>query len=217
MAKAFRPAVDRWLVSHVLIFISRIFTRWRVYGELPQPVTQPRIYYSNHSSHLDGLMLWSSFPARQRALVHPVAARDYWGRTLLRRYLASRIFEAVLIERHAHQAATASRLQALQMMETILNDGKSLILFPEGTRGDGRHLSRFKSSIWYLAQHCPQAALIPVWLENLHHVLPKGARKIVPAPCSATFGTSVPGPYPGESKEQFLQRLQQALLALRPA
>lgn len=205
---------DKTLVHALLVTVCRLLTgikaRWRT---TPQ-VEQPTIYYANHSSHLDGLVIWASLPATMRDRVHPVAAADYWQKSALRRYLSARIFGAVLIERKRKSGASFSSEDLLASLVTVLEKQESLIFFPEGTRGGGDKLGEFKSGLFRLLQCYPDARLVPIWLENLNRVLPKGSRLVVPIICSATFGETITGPVPDETKIEFLNRAKQALEAL---
>ncbi|MBC8945589.1 MULTISPECIES: lysophospholipid acyltransferase family protein [Xenorhabdus] len=188
--------------------LCRILTGVRVRWIGCQPSTKSRIYYANHTSHLDGLVIWSGLPSALRHLVHPVAARDYWDKTRLRRYLMHKIFCAVLIER---QGENTHKEEVLAPLTGILERKESLIFFPEGTRGDGEQINPFKSGLYYLARKYPDAELIPVYLENLNRVLPKGKILLVPIICSARFGQPLDKLTENESKAAFLQRAQAAL------
>ncbi|MFG1173030.1 lysophospholipid acyltransferase family protein [Erwiniaceae bacterium CAU 1747] len=223
-----RLSADRRLVSALLVTVCRFLTgirsRWQSEPE-PEKI---RIYYANHSSHLDGLVIWSSLPPQMRTQVHPVAAADYWLGSRLKRYLALRIFGAVLVERRPtgeHEAEPAEKQIAngavvnkdvLLPLKQALDNQHSLILFPEGTRGSGEQLNPFKSGLYHLSKAYPQVELVPVWLDNLNRVLPKGSRLVVPIICSATFGTPQPGVAEGEDKQAFLARTKAALEAIAP-
>ena len=98
-------------------------------------------------------------------------------------------------------------------LAAALESGDSLILFPEGTRNTTDELLLpMKSGIYHLAQKCPQIDLVPVWMENLGRLLPKGEIVPVPLLCSISFGTPL-RLQPGEDKETFLARIRDALLA----
>lgn len=216
-----RMTPDCRLVSALLVSVCRLLTgvrsRWQ---SEPRPDTA-RIYYANHSSHLDGLVIWASLPTPMRAQVHPVAAADYWLASRLRRYLALRIFRAVLVERRpaadrSEQGENVPRKDVLQPLKEALDNQHSLILFPEGTRGTGEDLNSFKSGLYHLSRDYPEVELVPVWLDNLNRVLPKGSRLVVPIICSATFGIPQPGVQQGEDKQAFLARTKAALEAIAP-
>src|SRR3954469_4086699 len=87
----------------------------------------PAIYFANHSSHLDTIIVWAAMPPDLRRRVRPVAAADYWGKGGFRRYIALKVLNVVLVER---QARSSNPLTPLQ---DALRAGDSLIIFPEGT------------------------------------------------------------------------------------
>src|SRR5215208_4426332 len=123
------------------------------------------IYFANHSSHLDFVVLWAVLPKDLRARTRPVAARDYWESSRLRHYMATRVFRAVLIDR---AGGSLGQLRAqMDQLIAALDEGDSLILFPEGTRGSTSEIGRFKSGLDYLARQRPDVDLVPVYLHNL--------------------------------------------------
>ena len=213
-----RFSPDRRLVSSLLVMLCRLLTGIRSRWLTLPDAEVTRIYYANHSSHLDGLVIWASLPKNMRERVHPVAAADYWSGSRLKRYLSLRIFRAVLVERRTPGSTPADgpRQDLLQPLKQALEEGHSLILFPEGTRGNGEQLNAFKSGLYHLSKAWPDVELVPVWLENLNRVLPKGSRLVVPIMCSATFGSPLPGVQAGEEKQEFLARTRNALEALEP-
>jgi len=171
-----------------------------------------RIYFANHSSHLDFIIIWSALSAGARAVTRPVAGRDYWERGAVRRYVASRIFRAVLIQRSNGRVDEAR--MATERMATAMGDRDSLIVFPEGTRSlDGR-VAPFKSGLFHLTRLRPDAELIPVFLENLNRILPKG--EVLPVPMLSRLVFGVPlQTISDEDKEPFLARARDALIQLR--
>jgi 1-acyl-sn-glycerol-3-phosphate acyltransferase len=178
-----------------------------------EPSTDQRIYFANHSSHFDFLVLWSSLPAPLRRLTRPVAARDYWGAGRVRRYLAGDIFNAVLIERRRLEANDNN---AIDVMLAAMGEQYSLILFPEGTRGSEPIPAAFRSGLYSLALRRPQAELVPVYLANLNRVLPKGEILPVPITSSVSFGPPLTL-QDGEDRGAFLMRAREAVLSLRPS
>ncbi|WP_336194487.1 lysophospholipid acyltransferase family protein [Providencia stuartii] len=197
----------------LLSFTCRLLTGVRTRWVGCQPTITSRIYYANHSSHLDGLVIWAGLPPLMRHAVHPVAAKDYWDKTPFRRYLVNKVFRAVLIDRKGDGPAKENVLEPL---EAILAKSESLILFPEGTRGDGEELSHFKSGIYHLSKKYPNVEVVPVYLENLNRVLPKGSKLVVPIICSAVVGQPLAPLAEEEPKAEFLQRAKLALEELMP-
>jgi 1-acyl-sn-glycerol-3-phosphate acyltransferase len=188
--------------------VSGATARW--FASPASPSTQS-IYYANHTSHLDAVVLWASLPPELRARTRPVAARDYWEATRLRRYLATEIFNAVLIDR---TKVTVHNNPIARMIEAMSSQ-YSLILFPEGSRGAGDEVGPFKSGLFHLAKEKPDAVFIPVFIDNLNRILPKGEFLPVPLLSSISFGPPL-ARVPNESKTDFLDRARQAVCNLNP-
>ena len=176
-----------------------------------RPDTAQRIYFANHTSHMDALVIWSVLPPAVRALTRPVAARDYWGAGRVRRYLATREFHAVLIERGVssfHRNPVDDLVEAMGVRH-------SLIFFPEGQRGTEPEPGAFRSGLYHLAQRRPGVDLVPIYLSNLERVMPRGALIPVPLQSEVVFGEPIQV-HPGEGKQEFLARARAAVVALRP-
>ena len=174
-----------------------------------------RIYFANHSSHLDFIVIWSSLPSSRRRHARPVAGRDYWEQGRVRRYLASEVFRAVLVERRSAGARNAVEhaRAAVEQMAYEMGNHDSLIVFPEGTRSASGEVGPFKSGLYHLSRVRPDAQLVPVHLENLNRILPKGEALPVPMMGRVTFGPVLPV-WSGEQKAAFLERARTALLQL---
>jgi 1-acyl-sn-glycerol-3-phosphate acyltransferase len=175
-----------------------------------------RVFFANHTSHLDFALIWSHLPSDVRRRTRPVAARDYWERGPLRRYLARRVFNAVLVDRAGEEPAAERGRKAVTAMVEGLGDRHSLIVFPEGTRGSGESTASFKSGLYHLARARPDVELVPVALENLNRILPKGEVVPVPMISRVTFGPEL-RLEPDEEKADFLERARLAIERLRQA
>jgi 1-acyl-sn-glycerol-3-phosphate acyltransferase len=176
-----------------------------------------RVFFANHTSHLDFILIWASLPARMRKRARPVAARDYWESGPIRRYLARKVFRAVLIDRAAPSDSADSPgergRKAIARMVEGLDREDSLIVFPEGTRGSGDEVGEFKSGLYFLWRERPDLELVPVHLENLNRVLPKG--EVIPVPMISRVSFGPPLDWAeGETKEEFLERARQAVQLL---
>ena len=77
-----REAVVRTALIAATRFLVGGHARWT--GAVPSRAQ--RIYFANHGSHLDTILLWAALPKILRETTHPVAAADYWGRTPMRRF-----------------------------------------------------------------------------------------------------------------------------------
>jgi 1-acyl-sn-glycerol-3-phosphate acyltransferase len=191
------------LVGAIKLLVGA-YARWIGTG----PSAAQRIYFANHTSHIDTLAIWSSLPGPLRRRTRPIAARDYWGKGL-RKYIATRGFGALLIDR-ARENPEADPLAPLR---GALRGGDSLIIFPEGTRGTSAVPARFRSGLFRLAGEFQDVELVPVYLDNLHRSLPKGALLPVPVVCTVRFGAPIPR-VEGEDKDAFCERARAAVIAL---
>ncbi|MBW3634587.1 MAG: 1-acyl-sn-glycerol-3-phosphate acyltransferase [Chloroflexi bacterium] len=202
------------IVTACLAALARLASGPSVHCVEDRPCRGQCIFFANHGSHLDFVVLWSVLPEDLRARTRPVAARDYWEAGRLRQYLATRVFRAVLVDR---QGGTLGQLRA-QMDHLIeaLDAGDSLILFPEGTRGSGQEIGSFKSGLDYLARQRPDIDLVPVHLHNLDRIMPKGEFLPVPQLSRITFGSPL-RLVDGEPKTAFLQRARKAVESLGPS
>ncbi|MBK8338329.1 MAG: 1-acyl-sn-glycerol-3-phosphate acyltransferase [Sterolibacteriaceae bacterium] len=199
------------LLASAISAVARALTGaralWR--GCAPQPVQ--RVYFGNHSSHADFVLIWSSLPPDLRRQTRPVAGADYWDRGGLRGYIIHRVFRGVLVERERREGGA----DPIATMVGALDEGASLIVFPEGTRNLQDGLLPFKSGIFRLAQARPAVEFVPVWLDNLKRVMPKGKLLPLPILCTVSFGAPI-RLADGESREAFLARTRAALLGLAP-
>lgn len=197
------------IVGLLLLGLVRLLTgaqaRW--YGCPPK--AEQRIYFANHQSHADLVMIWAALPPELRAITRPIAAKDYWTKSRLRQWITTAVFNAVYVERERKEGE-----DPLRPLAEALERGDSLIIFPEGTRGNAEEPQAFKSGLYSLALQFPQAVLVPAWIDNIQRVMPKGEVVPVPILCSVTFGAPVVLE-PGEERRHFLDRARQAVIALR--
>ncbi|HEU4519706.1 MAG TPA: lysophospholipid acyltransferase family protein [Microvirga sp.] len=204
--------VERLLASAITLF-ARAATGVRAHWSGCAPVPGRRVYFANHSSHGDFVLVWAVLPPALRQATRPVAAADYWRKGAVRRYCGESLFRAVLIDRDP----AARGADPVAVMAAALEEGSSLILFPEGTRNTtGEGLLPFRSGLYHLARRCAGVECVPVWIDNVNRVMPKGEFLPVPLLCSVTFGAPL-RVGAGEGKAAFLDRARSALLALSPA
>ena len=257
------------------------------------PKAEQRIYFANHQSHLDLVMIWAALPQELRSITRPIAARDYWATTPFKRWITTEVFNAIYVERSGSAAApppppspapkaeriepsfddtppvavaaveevapsrleqapeqavdhtvapwtvqgelplaqaeaqaaaahapppvapgSAEALAPLQPLIDALRSGDSIIIFPEGTRGNTGEPQKFKSGLFTLAQMFPEVVLVPAWIDNVQRVMPKGEVVPVPILCSVTFGAPI-RLEAGEERRPFLDRAREAVVALR--
>jgi 1-acyl-sn-glycerol-3-phosphate acyltransferase len=194
------------MIAALYAGILRVITGANATWMASAPSTQPTIYFANHTSNLDAAVLWASLPGPVRELTRPVAAQDYWNSHALRRFMAVRVFNALLIERKN----VTARTNPLPAIIEALDAGSSIIIFPEGGRSPGPKPGPFKSGIFHLAKQRPQIPLTPVFLENFNRILPKG--EFLPVPLLATVIVGAPIQLiADETKPAFLERARLAV------
>lgn len=173
------------------------------------PKAEQRIYFANHQSHADLVMIWAALPQELRGITRPIAAKDYWTASPLRAWITREVFNAVYVNR-----ARTDDSDPLEPLVEALHKGDSIILFPEGTRGHTGEPQPFKAGLYNLARQFPQVVLVPAWIHNVQRLMPKGEVVPVPMLCSVTFGAPI-ALGEGEDRADFLARARQAVVDLR--
>jgi len=198
-------------VKKSLIVLARIVSGATVlwYESQPDDSCQ-RVYFANHTSHLDALVIWAALPSAIREKTRMVAAQDYWDAGPVRRYFAKSILKTILIEREN----VSFKNTPVKVMADEIQNEYSLILFPEGGRSQDGSLSEFKSGLYYLCKRRPDLELIPIYLNNLNSILPRGKKLPVPMLSRVIFGPPM-WLEMGERKESFLERARNAVLKLK--
>jgi 1-acyl-sn-glycerol-3-phosphate acyltransferase len=193
----------------LLATIARLITGAQGHWYGSPPKAEQRIYFANHQSHFDWVLIWAALPRDLRTITRPIAARDYWTSSKLKHWITREVFNAVYVSRE--RSADEDPLEPLM---DALRNGDSLVIFPEGTRGNKGDPAAFKAGLYHLAEAFPEVQLIPAWIDNVQRVMPKGEVVPVPILCSVTFGAPL-SLQAGEDKRAFLERARNAVLALR--
>ena len=195
----------------LLAALARLITGTQGHWKGCPPTAEQRIYFANHQSHFDLVLIWAALPRELRVITRPIAARDYWTTSRLKSWLTAAVFNAIYVSR---TRATPDD-DPLEPLIDALRHGDSLIIFPEGTRSNKGVPQPFKAGLFHLAEQFPDVALIPTWIDNVQRVMPKGEVVPVPILCTVTFGALLTL-LPGEDKRAFLDRARAAVLAQRP-
>ncbi len=200
------------IVANALVVFIRLITAPRAIWAGSEPVPRRRVYFANHTSNADFVLIWGILPAYLRRQTRPVAASDYWLKSALRAFAGRDVFRAVLINRDKDNRDPEE--DPVAKMAAALEDGDSLILFPEGLRNlTDEPVLPFKTGIYHLAKRMPEVDFVPTWINNLNSVLPKGEVVPVPLICTVTYGAPL-HIKPNEERDAFLGRAREALQAL---
>ena len=197
------------LMGLFLLGLIRLLTGAQARWQGCPPKAEQRIYFANHQSHADLILMWAALPEELRSITRPIAARDYWTKTAFRKWITTAVFNAIYVDR-----VKTGEQDPLEPLIEALTNGDSIILFPEGTRGNQEEPQSFKSGLYNLALKFPHVVLVPAWINNVQRVMPKGEVVPVPILCSVTFGAPVVL-QPDEDRGAFLARARQAVLDLR--
>ena len=191
-----------------LAAIARLITGAQGHWYGCPPKAEQRIYFANHQSHFDWVLIWAALPRDLRAATRPIAAREYWTSTPLKHWITREVFNAVYVSRQRTDDE-----DPLEPLMEALRNGDSIVIFPEGTRGNKGEPAPFKAGLYHLAEAFPTVQLIPAWIDNVQRVMPKGEVVPVPILCSVTFGAPLTL-QAGEDKRAFLDRARAAVVAL---
>jgi 1-acyl-sn-glycerol-3-phosphate acyltransferase len=189
--------------------VARLITGAQGHWYGAPPKAEQRIYFANHQSHFDWVLIWAALPRDLRSVTRPIAARDYWTSSKLKHWITREIFNAVYVSRQRSDDE-----DPLEPLLEALRHGDSLVIFPEGTRGNKVDPAAFKAGLFHLAEAFPEVPLIPAWIDNVQRVMPKGEVVPVPILCSVTFGAPLTLQL-GEDKRAFLDRARTAVVDLR--
>ena len=147
------------------------------------------ILIANHNSHMDTMAIMSSVPSRYIHRVHPIAAADFFGGSKLKEKLMRYMVNATLIPRK--RAESKQEVDPIQVMSNLIEKGRSIIVYPEGSRGVPGVMTDFKKGIGYLINKHPHIDVVPVYLDGIHKTLPKGKNLILPYNCEIIFGDTI--------------------------
>lgn len=159
--------VLRVLLNWPLLVVASVFQKLQA-EKLPDP-GEPVVYIANHSSHFDALTVLRLLGPRRRRSVFIGAAKDYFFKNHVQSGLLRLVLPLVAVDREGNIQHT------LEQIGGYLDNGYSVVLFPEGTRAIGGHMLPFKPGIGVIAQEL-EVPIIPMKFIGNDAILPKGAR-----------------------------------------
>lgn len=181
-----------------------------VSGREKLPQAGPAIVAANHNSHIDTLVLMCLFPSRLLSRLRPLAAADHFLRDPVTSWFARTIVGIIPLQRDPR--AVAAGTDVLAEARAALADGAILIVYPEGSRGTPEEMGDFKAGVARLAEACPEAPVVPVYIQGAGRALPRDSRLFVPFNVSVFVGAALR--YAGPRKA-FVGQLRDAVEALK--
>ena len=191
--------------------VLKLFTGIKLLRKENLAYSGPCIIVANHNSHLDTVVILSSLHPNQLIKTHPVAAGDYFGKSPLKARLTRYFVNAILIPRSRPKEGEEGP-DPIQLMIDVLDKGESLLLFPEGSRGEPEKFQKFKRGIGLILEQRPEIPFLPVYMKGLGKVLPKGDAVPVPFDSYVLFGKPV---FPGwRTAEEIVAEVEQSIRGL---
>jgi 1-acyl-sn-glycerol-3-phosphate acyltransferase len=172
-----------FFVFFVRPFVT-LFIGLRTRGLENVPKKGPFVLVANHSSHLDTVCLLSLFPLRRLREIRPVAAADYFDRNRIVSAFSRTLFNILPIPRKDFTEEN----HPVRRMRDAIDQGYSLIVFPEGTRGSGEELGKFRTGVARAVEGERSVAVVPAYLVNMGRSLPKGEWFPIPFFCEVRIG-----------------------------
>lgn len=194
----------RALLSIFIRPIARVLLGMYAEGKDNLPISGPAIIAANHNSHIDTLLLLCLFPSKTLQILRPVAAADHFLRNPVSSWFSRNIVGIIPLKRKPERGE-----DILHEAKEALDDGQILIVFPEGTRGNPEEMQPFKAGISRLAEHCPQAPIIPIYIQGAGRALPRGEKLFVPMNVYAFIGKALLW---HDDKQAFMEELKDAIL-----
>lgn len=168
-------------LTPILLSLSRLYLRVETKGIENLPQNQPFMLCPNHSSYLDGIIIFRALGKKSNDLVG-LFAKDYFDKKALI-FMLSCFGHVIPFDRSNQLTALPKNLKYI---EHCKNANKSILLFPEGTRSYDGQLQTFKQGVsWFLEQ--TSLLVIPTYIEGAHRLMPRGSRFPKPGRVKVTF------------------------------
>ena len=179
------------------------------------PKAEQRIYFANHQSHFDWVLIWAALPRDLRAVTRPIAARDYWTATPLQALDHARDLQRGLRQPPARKDGSGDDEDPLEPLMEALRHGDSLVIFPEGTRGHAAEPAPFKSGLYRARRGVPRGPADPGLDRQRAARHAQGRGRAGADPLRRRSSARRSRSQPGEERRAFLDRARAAVMALR--
>lgn len=192
------------ILFHIFIVkpLLYIIVGYNVIGYKNLVINKQVIIIANHNSHLDTLLLLNLFPLKQLQSIRPVAASEYFLQNPIIKFISTVCLNILPISRVKFSKTN----NPLRIMSERIRENDSLIIFPEGTRGNPEEMQRFKIGVGHLIQKFPDVLVQPIFVRGAGRNLPKGEVVLVPFFCDLVIGESMK--FTNKTKEEIVQELE---------
>ena len=197
--------------------------RWVFYGVIVRPILliilgfnarhmerlKPRgghLIAANHNSHLDAMVLMSLFKLADLPKVKVAAAKDYFCRTPFMTWFSINVIGIIPIDRGGETE------NPIQPVMDALDQDFTVIIFPEGSRGDPEKQAPLKYGITKVLEAKPEIQITPVYMYGLGKALPRGEALLVPFVCEINIGEPLKWE---EDRTKLIENLQDSFEALK--
>jgi 1-acyl-sn-glycerol-3-phosphate acyltransferase len=171
-----------------------------------EDIDGPVVFVANHHSHVDTPLLLSSIPERWRHKTVVGAAADYFFSTRVSSVLSALVIGAIPIER------TKVGRKSADLARSLIDEGWSLLIFPEGGRSPDGWGQSFRGGAAYIAMRCG-VPVVPIHVEGTGRILRKGKNRPTRAAVTLTFGAPLL-PREKEDARKFAARIEREVAVL---
>lgn len=179
-------------------------------NNLPKISKGASIIVANHNSHIDTLLLMSLFSCYQNLKIHPVVAHDYFCNTKFKNFIFKTFFGVIPIKRKFHKI---TKEEMFKEINETLQKGETIIIYPEGTRGEDNSVKEFKTGVAHIAKMNPNVPVVPFYINGPDRILPKGA--IFWVPFIANVYISEHLYYDNTSTKEFSEKIRSVIQTLK--
>jgi len=193
-----------FIIRPIVLIISGVNVR----GQEHLPTEGASIVVSNHNSHLDTMVLMSLYPVARLPKVRPVAAFDYFMKNKYFAWFSQNVIGIIPLKRKVSK----DEGHPFAPVHKALNEGETIIIFPEGSRGEPEQMVAFKTGVAHLSKDFPDVPVVPIYIHGAGKALPKGEALFVPFIIDVIIGEALYNK--DETHREFTARLEEKIMQL---
>lgn len=193
-----------FFIRPIVLIISGVNVRGQEH--LPKDATS--IVVSNHNSHLDTMVLMSLYPISRLPKVRPVAAFDYFMKNKYVAWFSQNVIGIIPLKRKVSKEEG----HPFAPVHEALHAGETIIIFPEGSRGEPEEMKSFKTGVAHLSKDFSDVPVVPIYIHGAGKALPKGEALFVPFIIDVVIGEPLYNK--DETNREFTARLEKEIMQL---